>query len=239
MENFNLSRRNLLKGAPLVAAGAFLPSLFNSNGAFAATPENPRPDGKVITPAAALKYLQDGNKRVVAGHAFHKNYAPVGKVWTDGQWPFAAILGCADSRVQPDEVFDVTPANLFVVRNAGNVIDEDVLGSLEYAVEHLSTSLVVVMGHSGCGAVKATEGVIASGKPAGGHIDALVNKIKPTLLALPKGHSLADAVNANARAGAEAALKESPMLEEAMAAGDLKVVSAVFDLATKKVVFNA
>lgn len=239
MENFNLSRRNLLKSTPLLAAGALLPTLFNSSGAFAAAPENPRPDGKVITPAAALKYLQDGNKRVVAGHAFHKNYSPAGKVWTDGQWPFATILTCSDSRVQPDEVFDVIPANLFVVRNAGNVIDDDVLGSLEYAVEHLSSSLVVVMGHSGCGAVKATEAVIASGKAAGGHIDALVNKIKPTLLTLPKGHTLADAVNANARAGAEATLKESSILEEAMAAGDLKVVSAVFDLATKKVIFNA
>ena len=239
MNNSNISRRSLLRGAPIAAAAAFLPSLLGSDTAFAAALENPRPDGARITPEQALAYLKSGNSRVAKGHAYHKNYSPAGKVWTDGQWPFAAILGCSDSRVQSDEVFGVTPTNLFVVRNAGNVIDDDVLGSLEYAVEHLSTSLIVVMGHSGCGAVKATEALIKSGGSAGGHIDALVNKIKPTILALPANHTLSDSVKANAMASAAQAISQSSIIEEAIKAGEIKVISAEFDLATKLVTFNA
>jgi carbonic anhydrase len=239
MNNSIISRRSLLRGAPVAAAAALLPSLLMSDSAIAAGLENPRPDGTRITPEQALAYLKSGNSRVVKGHAFRKNYSPAGKVWTDGQWPFAAILGCSDSRVQTDEVFDVTPANLFVVRNAGNVVDEDVLGSLEYAVEHLSTSLIVVMGHSNCGAVKATESVIKNGGSAGGHIDAIVNKIKPNLVNLPAGHTLADAVKANAIASATQAVSQSSIIEEAIKAGDIKVISAEFDLATKMVTFNA
>ena len=230
-----LSRRNLLRNASLLGAGITLSSLVGES-AYAAI-ENVRPDGIRITPEKALEYLKKGNGYYAKGLRVAKNYAPQ-KSFTDGQWPFAAILGCSDSRVQPDEVFGVAPANLFVVRNAGNVIDDDVLGSVEYAVEHLSASLVVVMGHSSCGAVKATEAVISSGKPAGGHIDALVNRIKPNIINLPKGHTVADAVLANAKAGAAAMLSESPMIEEAEKAGDVKVVYATFDLATKKVTFS-
>lgn len=232
----SVSRRNLLRGVGVAAAALAVPSLL-SNAASAAI-ENPRPDGVRITPEQALKYLQLGNTRYAGGHKTTRDYAPANP-WTSGQWPFAAILGCSDSRVQPDEVFGTVPANLFVVRNAGNVIDDDVLGSLEYAVEHLSSSLIVVMGHSNCGAVKATEGVIASGKPAGGHIDAIVNKIKPNIEGLPKGHTLADSVLANAKAGAEAAVSQSTIIDEAIKAGDIKVVYATFDLATKKVTFAA
>ena len=232
-----ISRRNLLRGATAVGAGLLVPGLL-SDIAKAGTIENPRPDSVRITPAQALDYLKKGNKSYARGLRLNKSYAPA-KAFTDGQWPFAAILGCADSRVQPDEIFGLVPANLFVVRNAGNVIDDDVLGSLEYAVEHLSSSLVVVMGHSNCGAVKATEGVISSGKPAGGHIDAIVNKIKPNIENLPKGHTLSDAVLANAKAGADAVISQSSIIEEAVKAGDAQVVYATFDLATKKVTFSA
>ena len=237
MNNSIISRRSLLRGAPVAAAAALLPSLLSSS-ALAAGLENPRPDGKRITPDQALSYLKSGNSRVAKGHAYHKNYSPAGKVWTDGQWPFATILSCADSRVQSDEIFDVTPTNLFVVRNAGNVIDEDVLGSLEYAVEHLSTSLIVVMGHSNCGAVKATESIIKNGGTAGGHIDAIVNKIKPNIINLPSTHTLNDAVKANAVASATEAVAQSSIIEEAIKAGDIKVISAEFDLATKLVTLN-
>jgi carbonic anhydrase len=124
MSSSIISRRNLLRAAPVAAAATFLPSLL-SDSAMAAALENPRPDGKRITPEQALSYLKAGNERLVSGHPRRKNYAPAGKMWTDGQWPFATVLGCSDSRVQTDEVFDMTSANLFVVRNAGNVIDDD------------------------------------------------------------------------------------------------------------------
>ena len=235
MEKSAFSRRDFLTRVGAGAALSLVP-LSLLDGAWAA--ENPRPDGKEISPAEALTLLKEGNKRVVKGRAIRKNLSPAGKAWTDGQWPFAAVLGCADSRVHPDEVFDIAPANLFVVRNAGNVIDDDVLGSLEYAVEHLSVGLIVVMGHSNCGAVKATEGIITSGGKAGGHIDALVDKIRPAITALPAGHTLADSVKANAIQSAKLALSESALLEEAIKKGELKIVSSVFDLKTKAVSFN-
>ena len=233
----NLSRRDLFRGSAAVGAGLFASGLFGSS-AFAATIENPRPDGVRITPAQALEYLKKGNAAYARGLRLNKSYAPQ-KAFTDGQWPFAAILGCADSRVQPDEIFGVTPANLFVVRNAGNVSDDDAMGSLEYAVEHLSTSLIVVMGHSNCGAVKATEGIIANGGKAGGHIDSIVNQIKPNIQSLPKGHTLSDAVLANAKAETERLISQSSIVEEAVKAKELAVVTATFDLATKKVTFVA
>jgi carbonic anhydrase len=180
-----ISRRNLLRGAGVVGAGVAFSSLLSTNS-LAATIENPRPDGARISPEQALSYLKRGNNAYARGIRLQKNYVPA-RPFTDGQWPFAAILGCADSRVQPDEIFDMAPANLFVVRNAGNLSDDDAMGSLEYAVEHLSSSLIVVMGHSNCGAVKATEGIIANGGKAGGHIDSIVNQIKPNIQSLPKG----------------------------------------------------
>ena len=233
----NLSRRDLLRGTSLLGAGLLMPSILSS-AASASTIENPRPDGVRITPEQALAYLKKGNASYARGLKLSKNYAPA-KAFTDGQWPFAAILGCADSRVQPDEIFGVTPANLFVVRNAGNLADDDAMGSLEYAVEHLSTSLIVVMGHSNCGAVKATEGIIANGGKAGGHIDSIVNQIKPNIQSLPKGHTLSDAVLANAKAETERLLSQSALVEEAVKGKDIAVVTATFDLATKKVTFVA
>jgi carbonic anhydrase len=235
MEKSAFSRRDFLTRVSAGAALSLVP-LSMLDGAWAA--ENPRPDGKEIKPSEALTLLKEGNKRVVKGRAIRKNLSPAGKAWTDGQWPFAAILGCADSRVHPDEVFDIAPANLFVVRNAGNVIDDDVLGSLEYAVEHLSVGLIVVMGHSNCGAVKATEGIVANGGKAGGHIDSIVEKIRPAIKSLPANHTLADSVKANAVQSAKLALSESTLLEEAIAKGELKIVSSVFDLKTKAVTFN-
>jgi carbonic anhydrase len=235
MEKSEFSRRDFLVRVSAGAALSFVP-LSLMDGAWAT--ENPRPDGKEVSPAEALVLLKDGNKRVVKGRAIRKNLSPAGKAWTDGQWPFAAVLGCADSRVHPDEVFDIAPANLFVVRNAGNVIDDDVLGSLEYAVEHLSVGLIVVMGHSNCGAVKATEGIVKNGGKAGGHIDAIVEKIRPAITPLPASHTLADAVKANAIQSAKLALSESDLLAEAIKKNELKIVSSVFDLKTKAVTFN-
>lgn len=232
----NLSRRDLIKGTSVFGAGLLLPGILSSQ-AMAGTIENPRPDGVRITPAQALEYLKKGNAAYAKGRRLNRNFAPA-KPFTAGQWPFAAVLGCADSRVQPDEIFNVQPGNLFVVRNAGNVADDDAMGSLEYAVEHLSTSLVVVMGHSNCGAVKATEGIIANGGKAGGHIDSIVNQIKPNIQSLPKGHTLADAVLANAKAETERLLSQSAMVEEAVKGKDIAVVTATFDLATKKVTFE-
>lgn len=232
------SRRNFLGGMAGVAAlGTGLTAL----GAAPAWAEA-RPDGKVIHPETALSYLKKGNARWVAGKknpaAIKRlSFAPKGVAIDEGQWPIAAIVSCADSRVQPDELFDLAPANLFVIRNAGNVIDDDVLGSLEYGVEHLGITLIVTLGHSLCGAVKATEAVVAGGAMPGHHVDALVNHIKPALTALPAGHTLAQAVTANAKQSASLAASESDVVAEFVAQGELKVVAATYDLVSRKVTF--
>ena len=230
-----ISRRDLLTRASLVAAAGTTAVLV---GADMASAEG-RPDGKEYTQAEVLAILAAGNKRWVSGKTVRKSYAPKGKKLSDGQWPIAAVLTCADSRVHPDEFYDLAPANLFVVRNAGNVIDDDVLGSLEYAIEHLGVEVIVVLGHSLCGAVKASEAVAAGGAKPGAHIDAIVDKIVPVIKTLPATHTLAQSIHANATHSAEEILTESSILEEAHAAGKLTVVSGAYNLFNKKVNLHA
>ena len=105
----------------------------------------------------AIELLKAGNARFISGALSPKeDYAEDRKRLAEGQHPFAVVLCCSDSRVAPEIIFDQKLGDLFVIRNAGNVVDDDVLGSIEYAVEHLGTPLVVVLGHSCCGAVTAT-----------------------------------------------------------------------------------
>ncbi|MEN9753562.1 MAG: hypothetical protein RL670_1253 [Actinomycetota bacterium] len=230
MSQTEVSRRKALIGASAAAVAAFVPSIFGASSAWGA-----RPDGKVIEPSRIVTFLRRGNVRWAKGKPIRWSYAPKKAKLTDGQWPIAAVLSCADSRVQPDELFDLTPANLFVVRNAGNVVDEDVLGSLEYAVEHLEVRVIVVMGHSLCGAVKASEASLASGTLPGGHVKAVVERILPALRGLISGHTLADAVSANTVQSAMQLVEESDILREFHEKGELIIVHGVYDLATKKV----
>ena len=126
----------------------------------------------------ALELLKSGNARFVSGTLTPKdNYTELRKQLCEGQHPFAVVLCCSDSRVAPEIIFDQKLGDLFVIRNAGNVVDEDVLGSIEYAVEHLGTPLVVVMGHSSCGAVTAT----CQGSDLPGHIAHIAQRIRPAI----------------------------------------------------------
>ena len=125
-----------------------------------------------------LQALKEGNARFVSGKSSRKeNYSTDREQLADGQHPFAVVLCCSDSRVAPEILFDQGLGDLFVIRNAGNVVDEDVLGSIEYAVEHLHSKLVVVLGHSSCGAVTAT----CQGGDLPGHVMAIVERIRPSL----------------------------------------------------------
>ena len=126
----------------------------------------------------ALQSLKEGNERFVAGALTPKDdYATLREQLSAGQQPFAVVLCCSDSRVAPEIIFDQKLGDLFVIRNAGNVVDKHVLGSIEYAVEHLGTPLVVVMGHSSCGAVTATR----MGEALPDNIMALAKHIKPSI----------------------------------------------------------
>ncbi|MCR5014531.1 MAG: carbonic anhydrase [Bacteroidales bacterium] len=128
----------------------------------------------------AIQCLKEGNARFISGDLTPKDhYAEEREQLSGGQHPFAVVLCCSDSRVAPEILFDQQLGDLFVIRNAGNVVDDDVLGSIEYAVEHLHSPLVLVLGHSCCGAVTAT----CQGEDLPGHILDLAKKIKPSLSA--------------------------------------------------------
>ena len=137
----------------------------------------------------ALQSLKSGNARFVSGALTPKdNYAELRENLSKGQHPFAVVLCCSDSRVAPEIIFDQKLGDLFVIRNAGNIVDKHVLGSIEYAVEHLGTSLVVVMGHTSCGAVTATH----KGEALPDNIMALAMHISPSI-------STSDGIDDNAR----------------------------------------
>ena len=132
----------------------------------------------MIDSQKALELLKEGNTRFISGTLTPKdNYAELREQLSAGQQPFAVVLCCSDSRVAPEIIFDQKLGDLFVIRNAGNVIDKHVLGSIEYAVEHLETPLVVVMGHSCCGAVTATR----LGEALPDNIMAIARRIKPSI----------------------------------------------------------
>jgi carbonic anhydrase len=192
------------------------------------------PDG--LNPEKALAKLMEGNKRHVQHRETHpdatvKRRLMLAKV---GQNPFAVILGCADSRVPPELVFDQGLGDLFVVRDAGNVIDDEMLGSIEYAVEHLGVHLVMVLGHEKCGAVSAA----VAGGEAPGHIKAVLHAIEPSVEAtrtMP-GDRIHNCVVANAVRTAKEIRESEPILKEKVKEGLLKVVAADYDLASGKVV---
>jgi len=184
----------------------------------------------------AVKRLLVGNRRYIAGnnsanHRTAKRRTEVSKV----QNPFAIIVGCSDSRVPPEILFDQGIGDLFVVRSAGNVIDDIAIGSIEYAVEHLGVQLIMVLGHERCGAVDAT----LKGGEVGGKLKSVVDAIKPAVEKAKikaKGQTshgcdlLCLSVKSNARMVAEKIRKSSPILTDAIENGMLSVVGAYYEL---------
>lgn len=193
--------------------------------------------GAAPSPQAALKALLVGNERFVAGTAMRPRAGHGRRTeLTTGQHPVAVVVGCADSRVPPELLFDQGLGDLFVVRVAGNVAEPGVLGSVEYAAEHLGTPLVVVLGHEGCGAVKAT----LDGAGEDGNIGSLVKDIRPAVASACQSHAtgcdpLHEGVHLNARAQAKNMLARSPALSALVAAGKVGLVVATYDLASGKV----
>lgn len=187
-------------------------------------------------PATGIAQLTAGNGRVTGGKLLHprQNRARREEV-AEGQSPFATVVACADSRVAPELVFDQGLGDLFVVRVAGNVVDSAALGSIEYAAEHLHVPLIVVLGHERCGAVEAA---LRGGK-APGHIGALVEAIRPAIVASRRepGDALDNAVRAQIRSVVEQLERSTPVLSHLIGAGKLTVTGARYDLDTGAVEF--
>ena len=186
-----------------------------------------------ITPDDALARLMEGNRRFVANRMFHPNESPEQRVrLSSGQAPFAAILGCADSRVPPEIVFDPGLGDIFDVRVAGNIVEDAGSGSFEYAVEHLGVPLIAVLGHSRCGAVKSAVEAIQAGGEVPGHIAELVRKLKPAVDKTKDkpGDRIDNVVRENARANAAELAALEPILRKKVQEGLLKVVALRYDL---------
>jgi carbonic anhydrase len=190
------------------------------------------------TPDAALKLLIDGNARYVSNQMKERDFS-AGRVGrASGQAPFAAILGCADSRVAPELAFDQPPGDLFVVRVAGNFVTTEGLASLEYGAAVLGTKAIMVLGHTSCGAVNATVEALQKGNTLPGHIADLVRAMKPGIepvLKQPGPDLNQRAVVANVRFNVRHLTEAQPILAEMVAAKKLKVVGGVYDIATGKV----
>ncbi len=184
-----------------------------------------------VTPEAAVAKLMAGNARYASNST--SSGKPTGKARAANaqtQHPFAIVVGCADSRTSPEIVFDQNLGDLFVIRTAGNLVDDYALGSIEYAVAHLGTKLIVVLGHERCGAVKAA---VASGS-APGHVGSIVSDIRPAVKAVEgtAGDLLENAVNENIYRVADKISRKAVLGD---AASSVRIVRAVYDLDTGKV----
>ena len=192
-----------------------------------------------ISADEALQRLIDGNERFLKGESRHAGLSREAlSELAAGQHPFATILGCSDSRVPPEWIFDAGLGELFVVRVAGNVLSPEVAGSLQYAGAHLRTPLLVVLGHQGCGAIKAALKTKDEGVRQHSRIQLLVDSILPGLAELdprlPPPARLAQAVETNVRRTVRAIL-ESPEGQARLAEGWMKVVGAIYEIATGRV----
>jgi carbonic anhydrase len=194
----------------------------------------------MFTPDEAMTQLKAGNDRFATGHAIHPNQdrQRLGFTTTGGQHPFATVIACSDSRVPVEILFDQGVGDLFVIRVAGNVMDVDEIGSVEYGVDHLNTPIMLVLGHTHCGAVTA----VVHDEPVHGSIPQLVDNILPAVKKTRQDHPelsgealVTAAVVNNVWQGITDLLMHSPVTRARIASGSLQVAGAVYDTATGRV----
>ncbi len=188
-----------------------------------------------ISPSEAIERLKDGNKRYVSQSMLNRNLGEQVKITSAGQAPFAVVLGCIDSRAPLELVFDQGVGDIFGARVAGNIVNEDVLGSMEYSCKVAGSKLVVVMGHTKCGAVTAAcQGVEL------GNITPLLEKIKPAVNAIG-GEMTPDNIETvaikNVALTIERIRKESSILNDMEQNGEIKIVGASYSVETGEVTF--
>lgn len=234
----NLTRRGLLTTGTLAASAALagglaLPAAAQSSGETAPAPND-------ISPAEALERLKDGNARYASNTSRNVDYSANRASRAAAQHPFVGFVSCADSRIAPELAFDQGPGEVFVVRIAGNFVDPNGLASIEFGVAVLGIPLLVVLGHTSCGAIAATIDVIENGTELPGHLPGLVDALKPGVekaLAEKPQDALAAATAENVRYNVERLKTATPIVSEAVAAGKVDVVGGIYDIATGKVEF--
>lgn len=184
-------------------------------------------DTDVSSSDEALQILKEGNARFATDKSVLRNInAERRESLKNGQNPYAVIVSCSDSRVTPTTVFNAGLGELFDIRLAGNVVDDDALGSIEYAVEHLNTPLIVVMGHQNCGAVTATYNEVVKGEKVSGNMESFVKKITPSV---NKNGTIDDAIHTNIDMVVKE-ISEDKGIKTLIDQGKVKVVGAYYDL---------
>jgi len=207
----------------------------------AASPAAPPKPANAIPPDAALERLIKGNKRYISGATKRVDFASERPALVMGQNPFAAILGCADSRVGPEFAFDTGRGDLFVCRVAGNFAETNNKASLEYSVAALGTPLIVVLGHESCGAIDSAIKAYKKEASFPGHIPQLLQNLYPAVkIALQQpGDPLNNAIRENVVLNVKKLQTCSPILSKAVETGKLKIVGGVYHLETGLVEFLA
>jgi len=196
-----------------------------------------------MSPNRALEYLKEGNQRFQGNLKANRNLLEQVNDTSEGQFPFATILSCIDSRVSAELVFDQGLGDIFSIRIAGNFVNEDILGSMEFACKLAGTKLLVVLGHTSCGAIKG-----ACDHARLGNLTALINKIEPAVEAVtePSDENLRNSKNLefvdkvaekNVHLTMVNIRKKSPVLSEMEENGEIKVVGAMYDVSNGEVVF--
>lgn len=187
-----------------------------------------------LTPALAWRRLREGNERFVSGETSHPNQdASRRSSLVENQHPFAVIFGCSDSRLAAEIIFDVGLGDVFVVRTAGQVIDDAVLGSLEYSVGVLGVPLIVILGHDSCGAVSATKSAVETGQMPAGFIRDLVERITPSVLTSLRNDEteVNDMVVEHVKQTAQRLADSSRVISDAIEEGRTAVIGLSYSLA--------
>src|SRR6476620_518981 len=251
-----------MKNVRLASSFVVFSLFFGNQLGRAADPAHP--DQPMIPPAEAISRLKEGNSRFTAGNMQHphdsnderaymakNSYENPGGIslgmtseqaakrrieLAKSQHPFAIILSCSDSRVPPEIVFDEGLGDIFIVRVAGNVLNDEGLGSIEYGVDVLGARLIVVLGHQSCGAVDAAMKTIAAKGKAPGHIQSLVTAIKPVIDSTPKA-DLDTMIKANVKHVVDSLRSSTPILKAKVDAGDVQVIGGYYTLDTGAVTF--
>src|SRR5437867_8542646 len=204
---------------------------------FARAADPAHPEQPTVAPAEAIAKLKEGNARYTSGNLQHPGQTTERRAeLTKSQHPFAIILSCSDSRVPPEIVFDQGLGDLFIVRVAGNVLNDEGLGSIEYGVDVLGARLIVVLGHQSCGAVDAAMKTVAAKGKAPGHIQSLVTALKPVVDSTPKG-DLDTTIKANVKHVVDALRSSTPILKARVDSGDVLVIGGYYGLDTGAVTF--
>jgi carbonic anhydrase len=226
------TRRQLMTGAAALVAASALPLVRAKAEDAIVTPQN------VIPPSQALDRLMQGNARYAANEPNERDFSHDRAERATAQYPIAAVLSCADSRVSPELLFDQSPGDVFVVRLAGNFLDDDGFASLEYAVKFLGAPLVMILGHTNCGAIDAAIKVVKDRIELPGHLPELIKSIEPAVIAAHARHPsdlLAAATEENVRLNVKRLEGNDPIMTEPLAAKKLAIAGGVYDIATGKV----